>query len=216
MKKHLFSFLLGAAVSLSAAGNASAEDYFQYWTELQLANLTGFDMQITKTEWKHLDDDSPYVKPGDIIPAEKDPNNPTDPTYIGRVSKWSAGVKIKIWFKLLGHEGSEDCYLYIDNPYTGHNSITPSKTFPLSQCPTLEVPTESGETQATFLYHNIQLPSSGHKLSLVSILAFQDLFNEGDFGDLDQNEAARQMNQQMDSAESDKSRFQQEFGIPLP
>ena len=100
---------------------------------------------------------------------------------------------------------------------TLHASVlTPSKTFPLSQCPTLEVPTESGETQATFLYHNIQLPSSGHKLSLVSILAFQDLFNEGNFDDLDQNEAARQMNQQMDSAESDKSRFQQEFGVYLP
>lgn len=216
MKKHLLSFLLGAAVLLTVAGSASAEDYFQYWTELRLANLTGFDLQITKTSWKHLDDDFPYVKPGDIIPAEKDPNNPTDPTYIGKVSKWSAGVKIKIWFKLLGHEGSEDCYLYIDNPYTGHNSITPSKTFPLSQCPSLAVQTESGETKDTPLYHNIQLPSSGHKLSLVSILAFQDLFNEGDFNNLDQNEAARQMNQQMDSAESDKRRFQQEYGIPLP
>ena len=215
MKKHLFSFFLGAAVLL-AAGGASAEDYFQYWTELQLANLTGFDLYVTKTEWKGLDTNYPYVSPGDVIRAESDPSNPSDPTHIGKVSKWSAGVKIKIWFKLLGHEGSEDCYLYIDNPYTGHNSITPSKTFPLSQCPSLAVQTESGETQDTPLYHNIQLPSSGHKLSLVSILAFQDLFNEGDFDDLDQNEAARQMNQQMDSAESDKSRFQQEFGVYLP
>jgi hypothetical protein len=215
MKKHLLSFLLGAAV-LSAAGSASAEDYFTYWTELQLANLTGFDMKITKTDWKGLDDDSPHVKAGDVIPAETDPNNPTDPTYIGRVSKWSAGVKIKIWFRLVGHEGSEDCYLYIDNPYTGHNSVTPSKTFPLSQCPSLAVQTASGETQDTPLYHNIQLPSSGHKLSLVSILAFQDLYNEGDFDDLDEDEVNRQIGQQLNSATSDRSKFQQEFGIPLP
>lgn len=215
MKKHLLSFLLGAAV-LSAAGSASAEDYFTYWTELQLANLTGFDMKITKTDWKGLDDDSPHVKAGDVIPAETDPNNPTDPTYIGRVSKWSAGVKIKIWFRLVGHEGSEDCYLYVDNPYTGHNSVTPSKTFPLSQCPSLAVQTASGETQDTPLYHNIQLPSSGHKLSLVSILAFQDLYNEGDFDDLDEDEVNRQIGQQLNSATSDRSKFQQEFGIPLP
>lgn len=215
MKKQLFSLLLAAAV-LFVAGTASAEDYFTYWTELQLANLTGFDMKITKTDWKGLDDDSPHVKPGDIIPAEKDPSNPSDPTYIGKVSKWSAGVKIKIWFQLVGHEGSEDCYLYIDNPYTGNNTVTPSKTFPLSQCPSLEVQTASGEMQDTPLYHNIQLPSSGHKLSLVSILAFQDLYNEGDFGDLDQDEVNRQISQQLDSAESDKSQFQQEFGISLP
>lgn len=215
MKKHLLSFLLGAAV-LAAAGSASAEDYFTYWTELQLANLTGFDMKITKTDWKGLDDDSPHVKAGDVIPAETDPNNPTDPTYIGRVSKWSAGVKIKIWFQLVGHEGSEDCYLYVDNPYTGHNSVTPSKTFPLSQCPSLAVQTASGETQDTPLYHNIQLPSSGHKLSLVSILAFQDLYNEGDFDDLDEDEVNRQIGQQLKSATSDRSKFQQEFGIPLP
>lgn len=216
MKKHLLPLLLGAAILIAAAGNASAEDYFTYWTELQLANLTGFDMQITKTDWKGLDDDIPHVSPGDVIPAEKDPDNPGEPTNIGKVSKWSAGVKIKIWFKLLGHEGSEDCYLYIDNPYTGHNSVTPSKTFPLSQCPSLAVQTASGETQDTPLYHNIQLPSSGHKLELVSILAFQDLYNEGDFHDLDQHEADRQMRQQIDSAGSDKSRFQQEFGIALP
>jgi len=132
------------------------------------------------------------------------------------VSKWSAGVKIKIWFRLVGHEGSEDCYLYVDNPYTGHNSVTPSKTFPLSQCPSLAVQTASGETQDTPLYHNIQLPSSGHKLSLVSILAFQDLYNEGDFDDLDEDEVNRQIGQQLNSATSDRSKFQQEFGIPLP
>lgn len=215
MKKHLLTFLFGAAV-LCAAGSASGQISRWWWTDMYLANVTSFDIQITKVEWKGLDTNYPYVQAGDIIAAEKDPSNPSDPTHIGRVEKFSAGVKIEIWFKLLGHEGSEDCYLYINNPYSGTNSVTPGKTFPYSQCPSLPMPAASGESVPTPLYHNIMLPEHGHHLVAVALLAFQDFFKEGDFGGMDQNEVERQVHRQMDAVPGDKRAYQQKFGIYLP
>ena len=210
MKKHLFSFFFGAAVLFAVAGSAFGEAIFQYWTDLYMVNLTGFDIQITNTKWKGLDTNYPYVKPGDIIIAPKDPNNPGDPTHIGKVSEYSRGVKIEIWFKLLGHEGSEDCYLYVDNPYTGSNTITPAKKFPLPQCPSM---TDQGDAP---LYHNIQLPPSGHKLALVAILAFQDLFGKTTVTGVDEAKSTSEFQEQVDSAESDESRFIMETGMSLP
>ena len=215
MKKHLLSFCLGAAVSLAAAGSASGEDYFQYWTELYLANMTGFDLYVTKAEWKGLDTNYPYVSEGDIISAQRDPAHPIDPTHVGKVSKWSAGVQIKLWFKLLGHEGSEDCFLFIDNPYSGVNTVTPKKSFPLSQCPSLVTPGTPDGSPPAPLYHNIDLPEHGHKLALVAMLTFQDLRQQRDFSGVDLYELDRQADRQMDEAEAAKRAFQRKFGIDL-
>ena len=73
---------------------AAEADYFTYWTQLQAVNLTPYDIQITKTQWKYLDDDKPHVKAGDILP-KADPNNPQqEPIQIGEVSRWSGGVAL--------------------------------------------------------------------------------------------------------------------------
>ncbi|HPC19158.1 MAG: hypothetical protein KBC66_10315 [Kiritimatiellae bacterium] len=196
---------------------AAEADYFTYWTQLQAVNLTPYDIQITKTQWKYLDDDKPHVKAGDILP-KADPNNPQqEPIQIGEVSRWSGGVDIEIWFKLLGNVGSQDCYLKIHNPYTGKNTITPGKTFPTAQCPSV-APPEIPDSQPAPLYHNIDLPSSGHKLALVALFSFQDLIpDEGvPMSSSQQQQAAQESKQQIHQAEQDRNKFRQETGIYVP
>ena len=202
-----------AALALGWAEGAKA-DYFTYWTELQAVNLTPYDIKITKVKWKYLDKDTAHVKAGDVIP-KADPNNPQqEPTMIGRVSRWSGGVDIEVWFQLVGNKGSEDCYLKIHNPYSGHNSITPGKTFPTKQCPSV-APPDIPESQPAPLYHNIDLPSSGHKLEVVALFAFQDLIPD-DPVQLDQQKATQESEQQIRQAEQDKQKFRQETGIWVP
>ncbi|NLG34556.1 MAG: hypothetical protein GX548_04295 [Lentisphaerae bacterium] len=204
---------LGIGAVLGWATVASA-DYFTYYTDLQLVNLTPYDIKITKVKMDHLDKDKPHVKAGDVIP-KADPNNPQqEPTYIGHVSRWSGGVDIDIWFKLIGNTGSEDCHLRVHNPYTGNNTITPGKTFPTSQCPSV-APPDIPDSKPAPLYHNIDLPSSGHKLNLVALLAFQDLIPD-DGVEMDQQKATQESEQQIHQAEQDKNRFRQETGIWVP
>ena len=206
---------MGLVVFLGWAMAAQAEDLFTYWTQLQAVNLTPYDLKITKVDWHgHLNDDVSHVKAGDIIP-KADPNNPEqEPIMIGEVSRWSGGVDMEIWFKLLGNAGSQDCYLKIHNPYTGNNTITPSQTFPTSQCPSM-TPPDIPDSQPSPLYHNIQLPSSGHKLALVALFAFQDLVPD-DQVEMDEQKAAQESQQQINQSNVDKEKFRQETGIWVP
>ena len=207
----------GLMVFLGWGVAVQAEDLFTYWTQLQAVNLTPYDLKITKVDWHgHLNDDVSHVKAGDIIP-KADPNNPEqEPTTIGEVRRWSGGVDLEIWFKLIGNEGSEDCHLKIHNPYTGDNTITPSETFPTSQCPSV-TPPDIPDSQPSPLYHNIELPSSGHKLQLVALLAFQKLIpDEAGMSTSDQKKAADESQQQIDQSESDRDKFRQETGIYVP
>ena len=207
---------MGVVVFLGWSGAVQAEDLFTYWTQLQAVNLTENDIKITKVNWKYLDKDEPYIKVGDIIP-KADPNNPEQtPVQIGKVSRWSGGVDMEIWFKLLGNEGSSDCYLKIHNPYTGDNTITPSATFPTSQCPSM-TPSDIPDSQPSPLYHNIELPSSGHKLALVALFAFQKLTpDEAGMTSSDQKKAADESQEQIDQSEDDRDKFRQETGIYVP
>lgn len=202
--------------SICFVATCPAEAIFQYWTELQLINLTGYDIKIKKVDINHPDDDVKTIAAGTIIKAE-DPDNPSsEPTVIGKGNKYSKGITFKVWFTLVGNEGSQDCYLYINNPYTGNNSITPKAYFPESQCPSI-VPEGITDAEPTPLYHNIQLPSSGHKLELVAVLAFEDLFREGDVLDAsDQKAAVASGNEQLGQAESERVKFMQETGLSLP
>ena len=215
-KKVALMWMLALAV-LGWTSVARADALFEYWTELQAVNLTTNDIKITKVEWhKHLDDSTNHVSAGDIIPAA-DPNDPEQtPTVIGKVKRYSGGVTMEIWFKLIGNEGSQDCYLKIYNPYTGDNTITPAETFPTTQCPSM-TPADVQDAQPSPLYHNITLPSSGHKLSLVAIFAFQSL-NPDDAGmsEADQEEAAEESQEQLDQSDTDKLKFEQETGINMP
>lgn len=94
---------LGVWAVLGWATAAQAEDLFTYWTELQAVNLTPYDIKITKVNWKYLDKDSAHIKVGHVIP-KADPNSPEQqPTMIGKVSRWSGGVDMEIWFQLLGN-----------------------------------------------------------------------------------------------------------------
>ena len=205
---------MAAWMLMGAATGARGEDLFTYWTELQAVNLTTNDIQITKVNWKYLDKDKAHVKVGDILP-KADPNNPQqEPIMIGKVSRWSGGVDMEIWFKLLGNAGSQDCYLKIHNPYTGNNTITPSQTFPTSQCPSM-TPPDIPDSQPSPLYHNIQLPSSGHKLELVALFAFQDLVPD-DQVEMDEQKAAQESQQQINQSNVDKQKFRQETGIWVP
>jgi hypothetical protein len=208
--------LMGMVTLLGGVAAARADDYFTYWTELQMVNLTPYDVKITKLKWEYLVDDKAHAKVGDVIP-KADPDNPQqEPFMIGKVSRWSGGVDLEVWFKLLGNEGSEDCYLKIHNPYTGDNTITPGKTFPTSQCPSA-APADIPDSQPAPLYHNIELPSSGHKLELVALLAFQQLIpDDAGMSAQDQQKAAQESKQQIDQSEIDKQKFRQETGIPLP
>lgn len=185
-----------------------------YYTDLQLVNLTPYDIKITKVEMKYLDKDKPHVKVGDVIP-KADPENPQeDPIQIGHVTRWSGGVDMDIWFQLIGNTGSQDCHLRVHNPYTGKNTITPGKTFPTSQCPSA-APLNIEDSQPAPLYHNIELPAKGHELNLVALLAFQALIpDEG--VEMDQQKAAQESKQQIHQAEQDKQRFRQETGIWVP
>ena len=194
---------------------ARGEALFEYWTELQAVNLTSNDIKITKVDWHgHLDDSTAHVSAGDIIPLA-DQNNPDqEPTMIGKVKRYSGGVDLEIWFKLVGNEGSEDCHLKIHNPYTGDNTITPAEQFPTSQCPSM-TPPGIEDSQPSPLYHNISLPTSGHKLELVALFAFQQLVPD-DQVDMDEEKAADESQQQIDQSQSDKIKFQQETGIVLP
>ena len=202
---------------LGGISTARADALFEYWTELQAVNLTSNDIKITKVDWHgHLDDDTDHVEAGDVIPMA-DPNDPEqEPTMIGKVKRYSGGVDLEIWFKLIGNEGSEDCHLKIHNPYTGDNTITPSETFPTSQCPSM-TPPGIEDSQPAPLYHNIDLPSSGHKLELVALFAFQSLVpDDAGMSEADQKEAADENEEQIDQSQSDKLKFQQETGIVLP
>ena len=208
---------IGVALLLGWTSAAQAEALFEYWTELQAVNLTSNDIKITKVDWHdHLDGDTDHVKAGDLIPMS-DPNNPEqEPVMIGKVKRYSGGVDMEIWFKLIGNEGSEDCHLKIHNPYTGDNTITPSLTFPTSQCPSM-TPPGIEDAQPSPLYHNIELPSSGHKLELVALLAFQQLVpDEAGMSKADQQEATEESEEQIGQATTDKQKFQQETGIYLP
>ena len=215
-KKVALMWMLALAV-LGWTSVARADALFEYWTELQAVNLTTNDIKITKVDWHgHLDDSTNHVSAGDIIPAA-DPNDPEQtPTVIGKVKRYSGGVTMEIWFKLIGNEGSQDCYLKIYNPYTGDNTITPAETFPTTQCPSM-TPADVQDAQPSPLYHNITLPSSGHKLSLVAIFAFQSL-NPDDAGmsEADQEEAAEESQEQLDQSDTDKLKFEQETGINMP
>ena len=194
---------------------ARGDALFEYWTELQAVNLTSNDIKITKVDWHgHLDDSTAHVSAGDIIPLA-DQNNPDqEPTMIGKVKRYSGGVDLEIWFKLVGNEGSEDCHLKIHNPYTGDNTITPETTFPTTQCPSM-TPPGIEDSQPSPLYHNISLPTSGHKLELVALFAFQQLVPD-DQVEMDEEKAAEESQEQIDQSQSDKIKFQQETGIPLP
>ncbi len=209
--------VVGALVFLGWVSASRGEALFEYWTQLQAVNLTSNDIQITKVDWHgHLNDDVDHVEAGDILPMS-DPNNPEQkPVMIGEVRRYSGGVDLEIWFKLLGNVGSENCHLKIHNPYTGDNTITPSKTFPTSQCPSM-TPPGIEDAQASPLYHNIELPKSGHKLALVALFAFQELVpDEAGMSEQDQKEAAEESEEQIGQADSDRQKFQQETGIVLP
>ena len=207
-----------AALALAALGAvaAQAEDYFTYWTQLQAVNLTPYDIKITKVKFNHHNKDVPYVKAGDVIP-KADPNNPQqEPTSIGEVRAWSRGVDIELWFKLLGNEGSEDCYLKLHNPYTGSNYVHPGESFPMSQCPSA-APADIPDSKPAPLYHNIDMPSAGHKLSLVALFAFQKLIpDSAGMSAQEQQEAAKESRQQIQQAGQDRDRFRQETGIWVP
>ena len=215
MRTRLWAWM--AAAGLWSGTVAQGEGIFTYWTQLQAVNLTSNDIKITKVDWHgDLNKDVDHVEAGDIIPMS-DPNDPEqEPVIIGEVRRYSGGVDLEIWFKVLGNEGKEDCHLKIHNPYTGSNTITPTETFPTSQCPSM-TPPGIEDTQPSPLYHNIQLPSSGHKLMLVALFAFQSLTpDEAGMSTNDQKEAAEESEEQINQAESDKRKFQQETGIVLP
>ena len=215
-KKVALMWMLALAV-LGWTSVARADALFEYWTELQAVNLTTNDIKITKVDWHgHLDDSTNHVSAGDIIPAA-DPNDPEQtPTVIGKVKRYSGGVDLEFWFKLIGNEGPSDCNLKIHNPYTGNNTITPGETFPTSQCPSV-TPSDIPDSQPSPLYHNIELPSSGHKLQLVALLAFQKLIpDEAGMSTSDQKKAADESQQQIDQSESDRDKFRQETGIYVP
>lgn len=213
MSKKLWRWI-GIWAVLGWATAAQGEGLMTYWTELQAVNLTPYDIKITKVKWKHLDKDTAYVSVGDVIPMA-DPDDPEqEPTMIGKVSRWSGGVDMEIWFQLLGNKGSQDCYLKIHNPYTGKNTITPTKSFPLTQCPSV-APPEIPDSQPAPLFHNLQLPSAGHKLALVALFSFQQLIpDEG--VEMDQQKATQESQQQIRQAEVDKQKFRQETGIWIP
>ena len=205
------------AAMLGGGVCARGEGIFTYWTQLQAVNLTSNDIKITKVDWHgNLNKDVDHVEAGDILPMS-DPNAPEqEPVMIGEVRRYSGGVDLEIWFKVLGNEGKEDCHLKIHNPYTGSNTITPTETFPTSQCPSM-TPPGIADSQPSPLYHNIQLPSSGHKLALVALFAFQSLTpDEAGMSTSDQKKAAQESEDQIGQAETDKRKFQQETGIYLP
>ncbi len=215
MKISRWAWMAAAALWVGTA--ARGEDLFTYWTQLQAVNLTSNDIKITKVDWHgHLNKDVDHINAGAILPMS-DPNDPEqEPVIIGEVRRWSGGVDLEIWFKVVGNEGKEDCHLKIHNPYTGNNTITPKTTFPTSQCPSM-TPPGIADAQASPLYHNISLPSSGHKLMLVALFAFQSLTPEdAGMSTKDQKKAAEESQQQIQQAESDKRKFQQETGIVLP
>ncbi len=216
MKKNWMAWM-GLVVFLGLSMAAQAEGIFTYWTQLQAVNLTPYDIKITKVDWHGgLNTNVSHVNAGYVIP-KADPNNPEqEPTIIGEVRKWSAGVDMEVWFKLLGNEGASDCYLKIHNPYTGNNKITPGETFPTSQCPSM-TPADIPDSQPSPLYHNIELPSAGHKLELVALLAFQKLIpDEAGMTSSDQKKAADESQQQIDQSEQDRDKFRQETGIYVP
>ena len=213
--KRILMMLVAGCVVLGWPGVRSARGVVTYVTELQAVNLTPYDIKITKVNWKHLDEDAPHVQAGQIIPKADETNPEQEPVQIGRVSRWMGGVDIEIWFKLIGNEGSQDCYLKVHNPFTGKNTVTPGSTFPTSQCPS--VAPNIPDSKPAPLYHNITIPEAGHDLMLVALFSFQSLTPEdAGMSTKDQKKAAEESQQQIQQAESDKRKFQQETGIVLP